>query len=110
MFKTVVAPSSDLDAAKKIYSAVLGEPHTDEPYYVGWSVGEQEFGLNPQGHEQGLVGPTPYLAVDDVAAAVAALVEAGATTKQEPTEVGGGTTIALVADTDGGLLGLIQQS
>ena len=33
-------PVTDLDAAKKAFGALLGvEPHTDTPYYVGYTVG-----------------------------------------------------------------------
>ena len=39
-----------------------------------------------------------------------AMTAAGATLKQAPTEVGGGTTIATVTDQDGATLGLIHHA
>ena len=33
--KTIVYPVRDLEAAKAVYAALLGQPHTDQPYYVG---------------------------------------------------------------------------
>ena len=54
--KTVVYPVRDLGAAKPVYAALLGQPHTDMPYYVGFNVDGQEIGLNPQrapaGHDR----------------------------------------------------------
>jgi hypothetical protein len=32
--RSLVIPVSDLDAAKAVYSALLGQPHTEESYYV----------------------------------------------------------------------------
>jgi predicted enzyme related to lactoylglutathione lyase len=107
--KTVVYPVADLAAAKAVYTALLGEPHTDQPYYVGYRVHDQEVGLNPQGRAQGLTGATGYWHVADVEAAVRELVDAGATALQEPQDVGGGTVLATVADPDGNVVGLIQR-
>ena len=36
--RSLVIPVSDLDAAKAVYTVLLGEPHTDESYYVGYNV------------------------------------------------------------------------
>jgi hypothetical protein len=33
-----VIPLSDLDATQAMYSALLGSPHTDESYYVGYNI------------------------------------------------------------------------
>ncbi len=106
---TVIYPVADLDAAKRIFTTLLGaEPHTDEPYYVGYNVDGQEIALDPSGHRKGLTGATPYWSVDDLEATVASLVEAGSTVTQEATEVGGGRTVAVVADADGNMIGLMQ--
>lgn len=40
--RSLVMPVSDIDAAKKVYGAVLGGPHTDTPSYVGFNVGAVE--------------------------------------------------------------------
>ena len=107
---SIVHPVRDLDAAKAIQTALLGTgPHTDEPYYVGFDVGGVEIGLDPHGHQKGLTAPVPYFLVADLDAAVAEVLEAGATLAGEPQSVGGGTRIATVTDPDGNRLGLIQR-
>jgi len=108
--KTIVYPVDDLAAAKAIYTALLGEPHTDQPYYVGYHIDGQEVGLNPRGHAQGLTGATGYWHVTDVEAAVRELVAAGASAGQGPQDVGGGTVLATVTDPEGNVIGLIQRS
>ena len=52
--RSLVIPVSDLDAAKAVYSALLGSPHTDESYYVGYNINGFEVGLNPAGEGGGL--------------------------------------------------------
>ena len=60
--KTIIYPVKDLARAKKVYSALLGaiEPSMDQPYYVGFNVGGQDIGLDPNGHSQGMTGPLAY--------------------------------------------------
>ena len=106
-FKTIVVPVRDAESAKAVYTELLGTPpHTDQPFYIGFNVEGCELGLNPAGFDQGMTGPVAYVDVDDIAASVAALVEAGATVLQPPTAVGGGVQIALLADADGNKFGL----
>ena len=107
---TLVYPVKDLDAAKAVFTLLLGEPHTDQPYYVGYNVDGQELGLDPNGHQKGLTGAVPYWSVDDIAARISALLSAGATVVQEPSDVGGGRRIAVLADADGNHIGLMQDS
>jgi predicted enzyme related to lactoylglutathione lyase len=109
-FQSIVYPVRDLEAAKAVYAALLGQPHTDQPYYVGFNADGQEVGLNPHGHQQGMTGPVGYWQVDDVTAAVDALVAAGGEARGEPQDVGGGTLIATVTDADGNPIGLIQKT
>ena len=81
---TLIYPVADLDAAKKVFTTLLGaQPHTDQPYYVGYNVDGQEIALDPNGHRKGLTGGTPYWSVDDLEATLASLVEAGATVGPE---------------------------
>jgi predicted enzyme related to lactoylglutathione lyase len=105
---TVVYPVRDLAAAKAIFGALLGEPIMDEPYYVGWRADGQDIGLDPHGHEQGLTGPVGYWTVDDIEATTKTLVEAGATVRQPAKDVGGGKLVAVLTDSDGNPVGLIQ--
>jgi catechol 2,3-dioxygenase-like lactoylglutathione lyase family enzyme len=61
--RSLVIPVSDLDAAKALYTAMLGAPHTDQPYYVGYNVDGFEVSLAP-GDEAG--GPVAYADVEDL--------------------------------------------
>ncbi len=106
--KVTVHPVHDLDAAREVYGSLFGDPYVDQPYYVAYRVGEEEVGLDPNGHRQGMTGPVSYWSVPDVAAAVAGVVAAGGREHQAPRDVGGGSLTALVTDADGNLLGLVQ--
>lgn len=106
--KTVLFPVHDLDAAKAVYTRLLGDPVVDQPYYVHFQCGALEIGLDPNGHAKGMTGPVAFWPVDDIAAELEALVGAGATVRQAPQEVGGGRTVATLADPDGNPIGLMQ--
>jgi predicted enzyme related to lactoylglutathione lyase len=109
--KTIIYPVKDLEAAKALYGALVGvQPYADAPYYVGYKVGGQDIGLDPNGHKQGMTGPVAYHHVDDIRAAVQALVDAGAKPAQDVRDVGGGRLIATVTDADGNAIGLLQDS
>lgn len=113
--KSVIYPVHDLAAAKAVFRAVLGvDPYMDEPYYVGFAVegtaGTSDVGLDPHGHDKGMTGPVAYWHVDDLEKSIAELVEAGATPQQAPNDVGGGSRIATVTDTDGNVIGLMQEA
>ena len=103
--KTVIYPVTDLDRTKALFTALLGAPAHDAPYYVQFDVDGQSIGLDPSGRHQGATG---YFHVDDVEKTLAALVDAGATTVLEPQDVGGGTLVATLKDADGNLIGLRQ--
>ena len=108
---TIIYPVKDLAAAKELYGALLGvAPSMDQPYYVQFDVAGQQIGLDPNGHAKGMPGPVPYVPVDDLQAALARLRDAGAEERQPPTDVGGGRLIALVADADGNVTGLMQDT
>jgi catechol 2,3-dioxygenase-like lactoylglutathione lyase family enzyme len=67
--KTVLHPVSDLAAAKRVYTALLGvPPTTDEPYYVGYEAAGQHTGLVPGGGPQGMTSPIAYWHVPDIEA------------------------------------------
>ncbi|MFG1948541.1 VOC family protein [Nonomuraea sp. NPDC048826] len=107
--KTVLHPVSDLGKAKAVYTALLGiEPQADSPYYVGFDVEGQHIGLVPDGGPQNMTSPVAYWHVSDIEAKLAALTAAGATVREAAHEVGGGRLVATVTDTDGNVLGLIQ--
>ena len=107
--KVVTYPVKDLAQAKTLYSTLLGvEPYTDEAYYVGFRVGDQELGLDPHGHKKGMTGPVNYWQVDDIRKSLQLLLDAGAQTQQAVQDVGGGRLIASVKDADGNVTGLMQ--
>jgi len=107
--KTVLHPVSDLESAKAVYSALLGmPPTTDSPYYVGFETGGQQIGLVPGGGPQGMTSPVAFWHVPDIEAKLAEVTAAGATVNEEAHDVGGGRLVATVKDTDGNVLGLLQ--
>jgi predicted enzyme related to lactoylglutathione lyase len=106
--RTLLIPVADLAAAKATYAELLGgEPVADSPYYVGWHVDGQDIGLVPAG-PQSPQAPLTYVAVDDIAKTYDALVAAGMTGGQAPTEVGPGRQVATLTDADGNVVGIQQ--
>jgi predicted enzyme related to lactoylglutathione lyase len=100
----------DLDRSKALFTAFLGvEPSTDSPYYVGFELDGQQIGLVPDGNEAGLTGPVCFRDVPDIATALQSLIAAGAESREEPHDVGGGLLVASVKDQDGNVIGLRQQ-
>ncbi|MGH7517454.1 MAG: VOC family protein [Gemmatimonadales bacterium] len=107
--RTFIYPVKDIAQAKTLYSRLLGvEPYMDEAYYVGFRVGDQEIGLDPHGHTQGMTGPVGYWHVDDIKKNLQLLLDAGAQAQQDVKDVGGGRLIASVRDADSNVIGLIQ--
>jgi predicted enzyme related to lactoylglutathione lyase len=109
--KTVLHPVSDLERAKVVFTALLGQPpQTDGPYYVGFDVAGQHIGLLPGGGPQHLTSPVAYWQVRDMEAKLAELTAAGASVKDPASDVGGGRRVATVTDPDGNVLGLTQDN
>ncbi len=104
--KTIIYPVKDIVQAKAFYPKLLGvEPYADQPYYVGFRVGDQEIGLDPHGHQHGL---TPYYHVNDIKKSLQSLADAAAQVIQEAKDVGGGRLTGIVKDADGNIIGLVQ--
>jgi predicted enzyme related to lactoylglutathione lyase len=107
--QTVLHPVSDLEAAKAMYTALLGTPpQTDSPYYVGYEAADQQIGLVPGGGPQAMSSPVAYWHVADIEAKLAEVTAAGATLHEAAHDVGGGRLVATVTDPDGNVLGLLQ--
>jgi predicted enzyme related to lactoylglutathione lyase len=107
--KTVLHPVSDLEAAKEVYTALLGiPPQHDGSYYVGYETEGQHIGLVPDGGPQGMTSPVAYWHVPDIEAKLSEVTAAGATVKEPAHDVGGGRLVATVTDPDGNVLGLLQ--
>jgi len=108
---TIIYPVKDIAQAKKLYSKLLGmAPYLDEAYYVGFNVGGQDVGLDPNGHNRGMTGPLGYWHVSDIRKTLQLLLDAGAQAQQEVQDVGGGKLTAVVRDAEGNIIGLIQSS
>ena len=104
--KTILYPVKDITQAKALFSKFLGvEPYADQPYYVGFKIGDQDIGLVPNNPEAGM---TAFYHVDDIKNSLQILVDAGAAIIQDIKNVGGGRLIASVKDKDSNIIGLIQ--
>jgi predicted enzyme related to lactoylglutathione lyase len=102
----IVFPVSDMTSAVAFYTSVLGGgPYFESPYYAGFKTETGEIGLDPNARNG---GPLPYWDVEDLDATIASLTEAGATVVKEPSDVGGGMTIAVLADPVGTAIGFRQ--
>jgi predicted enzyme related to lactoylglutathione lyase len=108
--RTAVYFTDNIEKAKDWYSNVLGiKPYFDEPFYVGFNVAGYELGLHPTNDNQANVAATnaAYWGVNDVQVAFDMLIAAGATSVEEPSDVGGGIVVATVRDPWGNPLGII---
>jgi hypothetical protein len=74
----------------------LGVDPYAEVYYVGFRVGDQEIGLDPNGHNEGMTGPVGYCHVSDIKKSLQLPLDAGAQLQQEVKDVGGGKLMAAV--------------
>jgi len=109
--RTVIYPVADLARAKTWYSALLGqEPYFDQPFYVGYTVGGFELGLDPNGKAASAEGggPTAYWGVRDIESAFRRLRELGAGEGAPIADVGDGIRVAVVTDPFGNALGIIE--
>lgn len=106
--RTAIYPAPDLTAAKRWYTAVLGQtPYFDEPFYVGFAVGGFELGLLPNA-QPGTTGPQPLWGVSKIEVEYARLIELGASELEPVTKVGEGIKVAAVQDPFGNRFGLIE--
>ena len=100
-------PVTDVEKAKIYYRRFLGvEPYVDSPYYVGYRIGEQEVGLDPNS----TLGPIGYVDVDDIRSSLEDMTQVGAEIVQDVKDVGRGLLIAQIKDADGNVVGFRQQS
>jgi predicted enzyme related to lactoylglutathione lyase len=105
--KLLVYPVKSVEKAKAFYGKFLDtEPYVTSAYYVGYRVGDQEVGLDPNSK----IGPIAYTDVKDIRSSLQTMTEVGAEIVQDVKDVGGGMLIAKVKDADGNVVGLRQQS
>jgi len=106
--KTIIYPVRDMAGATRRFRKLLGvEPYSDQPYYVGFKVADQDIGLVPNSPEAGM---TAFYHVADIKGSLQALVDAGSQTLREINDVGGGRLVASVKDPDGNIIGLVQDT
>ena len=106
--KTIIYPVKDMAGATRRFRTLLGvEPYSDQPYYVGFKVADQDIGLVPNSPEAGM---TAFYHVADNKGSLQALLDAGSQTLREINDVGGGRLVASVKDPDGNIIGLVQDT
>jgi len=108
---TVIYRVTDLDRAKAWYSSAFQQtPYFDQPFYVGFSIGGYELGLDPDpsGGKTGPGGSVAYWRVTAIDSAVGHFVASGAAVVAAAQEVGEGIKVATVSDPFGNLIGLIE--
>lgn len=107
--RTCIYRVNDIQKATAWYSKVLdSEPYFNEPFYVGFNVGGYELGLQPDDSKEPKAATVlTYWGVDDVTKAFNNLIALGASSFEEPTEVGEGITVGAVKDPWGNIFGII---
>ena len=107
--KSVIYPSSNLDADKKFWEEVTGvKPYFDQPYYVGFTIDGDELGLDPNAAKEGLIFPIAYWNVKDTKEAAKRLIASGATTFTPIKDVGEGMMMGTFKDPNGNIFGIID--
>ena len=109
--RTVIYHAADLAGAKEWYSKALGvQPYFDQPFYVGFNIAGYELGLDPDPTSATGSGASAiaYWGVANVEAALARLVELGATDRLGVQDVGEGIRMASVIDPFGNVFGVIE--
>lgn len=107
--RTTIYKVSDLNAAKLWYTNAFEiEPYFDENFYVGFNIKGYELGLLPD-EDTSKKGENvlSYWGVEDIRKIYEKLIEQGATSHEEPTNVGGELMVATVKDPWNNLIGLI---
>ena len=104
--KTIIYPVKDINESKTLFRKLLAvEPYADQPYYVGFKIGDQDIGLVPNNPEAGM---TAFYHVDDIKNSLQILLDGGGIIIQDVKNVGGGRLIASIRDKDSNIIGLIQ--
>lgn len=109
--RTVVYHVPDLERAKRWYAEAFGvAPYFDESFYVGFSIGGFELGLDPDTtvSAPGGGGSVAYWGVPNLDLAVEHFARLGAPIRAGIQDVGGDIRVATVADPFGNLIGLIE--
>ncbi len=108
--RTTIYTVADLQKAKDWYAKAFGAPpYFDESYYVGFSVGGFELGLQPEATpvKEKTANVIAYWGVEDIRASYAHFLTIGAKEREAPFTVGGPIETATVIDPFGNVIGLI---
>src|SRR5204862_7564389 len=98
--RTVIYKVSDVQRAKQWYSTAFGvQPYFDQPFYVGFSVGGFELGLDPdtKSTKPGPGGSVAYWGVPNIDKGVEQFIRAGAVHQAPVRARGGGIRLAALA-------------
>jgi predicted enzyme related to lactoylglutathione lyase len=109
--RTAIYHVADIEKAKSWYASMLGfGPYFDEPFYVGFSVGGYELGLQPSDNKTAAKSDAvvAYWGVADADLALKHLLDHGATLHEDLQDVGGGIKVATVNDPFGNTFGIIE--
>ena len=105
----IIYSATDMTAAKRFFRELTGgDPYVDSPQYTGYKNGSVEIGLVPK-RGNGASGGLAYWDVEDIAASLKALTDAGGTIEQDVTDVGYGLLVASVREPSGAVVGLRQK-
>lgn len=108
--RTTIYKVGDINQAKEWYAkAFATEPYFDEPFYVGFSIGGYELGLQPEDNPttDKVETVVSYWGVDDIVETYNTFISLGATENEAPYNVGGDLMTATVKDPFGNVIGLI---
>lgn len=108
--RTTIYKVDDLNKAKAWYAqAFETEPYFDEPFYVGFNIGGYELGLLPEKSTTDKKSDSvlSYWGVEDIQKTYKRLLELGAITHEEPTNVGGELMVATVKCPWENIIGII---
>jgi len=108
--RTIVYHVTDLTVAKAWYKQIFDiDPYFDEPFYVGYSVGGFELGLDPDpsGYTNGNSSIT-YWGIEDIDAFFANVETLGVKVHEAPKNVGEAIWVGSIYDPFGNIIGLIE--
>jgi predicted enzyme related to lactoylglutathione lyase len=108
--RTAIYKVSNIPEATAWYSLVFQtQPYFDEPFYVGFNIGGYELGLQPEEGDSAAKSDNViiYWGVNDILEEYRRFIDAGATSHEEPANVGGEIMVASVKDAWGNVIGLI---
>ncbi len=108
--RTTIYKVPDLQAAKAWYTtAFRTEPYFDETFYIGFNIAGFELGLLPEDENSGkkTANVLAYWGVENIEERYQYLLSIGATSHEEPTNVGGELMVATVKDPWQNVIGII---